>query len=271
MNRLVFRVMMGVASLAVLGMTARLAGAQTDEAFAIPTAELQKEKPRLYRYESYWAIPPAHWGDVAKGNAMGIQKVLEPALADGTLLGYGDGENLVNPGEGFTHDNWWHANSTAALTKVLEAFEKGGGSNSPLLVSSTKRWSQVYSSRFYNWKAGSWKGAYEYRRAYKLKPDNDANGGIPALASFWVPLFEKLLADGTIVEYEIDRDLVNSTESVGQFILVFVTPNAEGRDKYIATYNAALYKNALLAPAKASILFDETPHDEWVRVNATYE
>jgi hypothetical protein len=27
----------------------------------------------------------------------------------------------------------------------------------------------------------------------------------------------------------------------------------------------------LLAPAKASMLFDATPHDDWIRVNATYE
>jgi hypothetical protein len=268
MNRSVRRVLVGVAGLAVIGMTATLAGAQTD---AVPEAAAPKEKPRLYRYESCWAISPAHWGDVDKDNATGNQKVLAPALADGTLLGYGDGENLVNPGEGFTHDNWWHANSWAGLTKVLEAFHKGGGSSSPLLVSSTKHWSQVYVSRFYNWKAGSWKGAYEHRHAYKLKPDNDANGGIPALSSFWVPLFEKLLADGTIVEYEIDRSLVNSTESAGEIVFVYLTPNAEGQDKYNAAYNAALYKNALLAPAKASLLFDETPHDEWIRVNATYK
>jgi hypothetical protein len=263
--------MVGVVSLAVLGMTATLAGAQTDEAFGIPLAGLPKEKPRLYRYESYWAVPPAHWGDVDKDNATGNQKVLAPALADGTLLGYGDGENLVRPEGGFTHDNWWYANSWAGLTKVIEAFHKGGSSSSPLLVGSTQHWSQAYSSRLYNWKAGSWKGAYEWRHTYKLKPDNDANGGIPALASFWVPLFENLLADGTIVEYEIDRSLVNSTESAGEIVFVFVTPNAEGRDKYIATYNAALYKNALLAPAKAALLFDETPHDDWVRVNATYK
>jgi hypothetical protein len=36
--------------------------------------------------------------------------------------------------------------------------------------------------------------------------------GIPALSSFYVPVLEKLLADGTIVEYEIDRESVNSTE-----------------------------------------------------------
>ena len=40
MNRSVCRVMMGVAGLAVLGMTARLAGAQTVEV---------KEKPPLYK------------------------------------------------------------------------------------------------------------------------------------------------------------------------------------------------------------------------------
>jgi hypothetical protein len=155
--------------------------------------------------------------------------------------------------------------------KALEGFHRGGGSSSPLLVSSTQHWSQVYVSRFYNWKAGSWKGAYENRIAYKLKPDASPGDAIPALSSFCVPLFEKMLADGTIVEYEIDHSLVNSTESAGEMVFVFVTPNAEGRDKYTAAYNAALYKNALLAPAKDSILFDATPHDDWVRVNTTYK
>ena len=152
MNRSLCRVMMGVAGLAVLGVTATSAGAQTD---AVPEAAAPKEKPRLYRYESYWAFPPAQWGDVDKNNATGKQKVLAPALADGTLLVYGDAENLVRPEGGFTHDNWWQANSWAGVTKVLDAFHKGGGSSSPLLVSSTQHWSQVYVSRFYNWKAGS--------------------------------------------------------------------------------------------------------------------
>jgi cyclic pyranopterin phosphate synthase len=30
----------------------------------------------------------------------------------------------------------------------------------PLLVSSTKHWDQIYISSFYNWKAGSWKRAW---------------------------------------------------------------------------------------------------------------
>ena len=40
--------MMRVAGLLVLAMTATLAGAQSVEV---------KEKPRLYRYDSYWVFP----------------------------------------------------------------------------------------------------------------------------------------------------------------------------------------------------------------------
>jgi hypothetical protein len=196
MNRSVRRVMMGVAGLAVLGMTATLAGAQT---------VVVKEKPPLYRYVSYWTFPRAHWADVDKDNATGNQKILAPALADGALVGYGDDENQVHSAEGLTHDNWWQANSIAGWMKVLEAFHNGGGSSSPLLVSSTKHWDQIYISSFYNWKAGSWKGAYGYAGTYKLKPDApDADDAVRALSSYYVPVFEKMLADGTIVEYEID-------------------------------------------------------------------
>jgi len=70
--------MVAVAGMAVLGMTATLAGAQTVEV---------KEKPPLYRYVSYWTFPRAHWADVDKDNATGNQKILAPALADGTLVG----------------------------------------------------------------------------------------------------------------------------------------------------------------------------------------
>jgi hypothetical protein len=263
MNSSVRRVMVGVAGLAVLGMTATLASAQTDEV---------KEKPRLYKYVSYWTFPRAHWGDVDKDNATGNQKILAPALADGTLVGYGDGENQVHSAESFTHANWWQANSMAGLMKVLEAFHKGGGSSSPLLVSSTKHWDQVYVSRFYDWKAGSWKGAYWRTATYKLKPDApDADDAVRTLSSFYVPLFEKLLADGTIVEYEIDREVFHTTDSRAQVVFAFLMPSAQGLDKLNAAIGAALGKNSLIGPAFGSMMVNFTPQVDWVRVNATYK
>jgi len=43
-----------------------------------------------------------------------------------------------------------------------------------------------------------------------------------------VPLFEKLLADSTIVEYEIDRELIRKTDSPAKFVYLVVTPSVRG-------------------------------------------
>jgi hypothetical protein len=262
MNGSVCRVMVGVAGMAVLGMTATLAGAQTVEV---------KEKPPLYRYVSYWTFPRAHWAE-NKDNAAGNQKILAPALADGTLVGYGEDENQVHSAEGFTHTNWWQANSLAGLMRVLEAFHKGGGSSSPLLVSSPKHWDQIYISSFYNWKAGSWKGAYGYKGTYKLRPDApDPDDAIRALSSFYVPVFEKMLADGIIVEYEISREMIHTADSRAQVVYSFVMPSAEGLDKFRAALGDALDKNSLIGPAFGSMMVIFTPQADFVRVNATYK
>ena len=263
MIRLACRVMVAVAGMAVLGMAATLAGAQTDAV---------KERPRLYRYVSYWTFPRAHWDDFDKENATYNQKVLAPALADGTLIGYGDEENQVHSAEGFTHANWWQANSIAGLMKVLEAFHRGGGSRSPLLVSSTKHWDQIYLSRFYNWKAGSWKGAYRYTATYELKPEwSNPDEALRTLSTFDVPLFEKLLADETIVEYELDREWIHTTDSPVKFVYVVVTPSAENLDKMTAVVRAAVGENSLIGPTFASMTVNQTPQIDILRITATYK
>ncbi len=258
-----------IAGLVVLGMTVTSAGAQTDAV---------KEKPRLYRFESYWTFPPTHWGDVDKDNATSSQKALAPALADGTLLGYGDDENLVRSREAYTHSNWWLANSTADVLKVLDAFEKGGASSSSRLIGSTQHWTQKYYSPFYNWKAGSWKGAYGKRWVFMLRRGIDPDDAMRALASFYVPLFESLLADGTIVEYEIDREEVfgYSADSAGQVLMSYVTPTADGSAKVGKAFTAAYEKSppmfALIALAKAGAFTnDDALLTETVRVNAIYK
>jgi hypothetical protein len=239
-----------VAGLAVLGMTATLAGAQTEV----------KEKPQLYTYVWYWTFPRTHWGDADQDNATGNQKILAPALAEGTLVGYGDDEE--QSAEGFTREIWWQANSIAGLMKVLQAFHMGGGSSSPPLARSTKHSDQVFVSQFYNRKTGSWKGAYGYTSTYEFKPDA-RDDTLRRLTSLLVPLFERLLADGTIVEYEIDRESVHNTASRPQ--LVFLTPSAEHLDKLNAAVDAAIDENPLIGFALASTTV------KWVRVNATYK
>jgi hypothetical protein len=58
-----------------------------------------------------------------------------------------------------------------------------------------------------------------------------------------VPLFEKLLADGTIVEYEIDRELIVKADSPAKFVYLVVTRSVEGLDKLTSVVRAAVSEN----------------------------
>jgi hypothetical protein len=259
MMRSARRAMIGVACLAALGMSGARAGAQT---IAV------KEKPPLYRYVSYWAFPRADGADLDKDGATGNQRILAAALADGTLVGYGDDENQVHSAEGFTHARWVQAKSIASLMKMVETVHKDGGSSSPLLAGSTRHWDQIYISSFYNWKAGSWKGAYGYSGTARLKPDApDAGDAVRTLSSFYVPLFEKMLADGIIVEYEIDR-MIHTTDAPAQIRFSFVIPNADGLDRFQAAIGAAIDENSLIGPAFGSMTVNE--QFDFAKVNATY-
>src|ERR1700731_4559845 len=78
-----------------------------------------KEKPPMYSYVGFWNNPRAQWSEMEKNNAA-EQKILDKALADGAMLSYGNGLNLVHTADGITHDDWWSAMSMAAMLNVLD-------------------------------------------------------------------------------------------------------------------------------------------------------
>ena len=116
------------------------------------------------------------------------------------------------------------------------------------------------------------KGAYRYAGTYKLVPDApEADDALRSLSSFYVPVFEKMLADGTIVEYEIAREMIHTTDSRGRLHFSFVMPSAAGLDKFMAALGAALDKNPLIGPAFGSMMVSFTPQADFAQVNATYK
>jgi len=254
--------MAALAVLVVSGMIATPAGAALT---AVPA------KPPVYRYEAFWVFPPARSPDVDKISAAADQRVLAPALADGGLVGYGENKNLVYSREGsFTHSTWWQATSLPGVLKLIDAFDKRDGSSSPQLASATERWGRLYGSRYYNWKAGSWKGAYGYRFAYNVKPGVAPRDVAEMLSTFYVPILEKQLADGIIVQYEIDTAAIHSEDSPGQVIVSLVAPRAEDLDKL--AFPVPDDEGPMIEAAKASVLTNrDAPHIEYVRVNATYK
>ena len=254
------RVFAGLCALAMAAVWAAPASAQMSEV---------KEKPPMYSYLGNWNIPRAQWAEMAKASAAD-QQILDKAIASGTIVAYGNDVNLVHQPDGDTHDDWWSAMSMAGVLNVLDQFYKSGGTTSPVLASATKHWDNLFVSRYYNWHAGSFKDVYTHGSSYKLKADAPDDAVEMLSKNLVVPLMEKMLADGTIHEYEIDTEAIH-TEAPGTFWIFYITANAEGLDKVNAALRERLKANPLGGPAFNSMV-DYSQHRDYLsRTNATYK
>jgi len=260
LNRKLRTILAGLCAITMVAVWAWPAGAQTSEG---------KEKLPMYSYVALWNIPRAQWAEMEKTDAAD-QKILDGAIANGTIVGYGYDLNLVHQPDSPTHDDWWSAMSMAGLLNVLDQFYKAGNATSSTLASATKHWDNIYVSRHYNWHPGSWKGAYTHGSSYKLKADAPDNAVEMLATNLVVPLMEKLLADGTIHEYEIDTEAIH-TEAPGTFWIFYLAANAEGIDKVNAALRDTMKANPLGGPAFGSMV-DFTAHRDYLaRTNATYK
>ena len=260
MNRKLWIVFAVLCVLALPTVSVLPASAQMSEA---------KEKPPMYSYVAFWNIPRAQWAEMAKNDAADA-KILDKAMANGTIVGYGNDENLIHSPEGPTHDGWWSAMSMAGVLNVLDQFYKSGNATSPVLSSATKHSDGFFVSRNYNWHAGSWKDAYEHGASYKLKPGTPDDAVEKLSKNLFVPFLEKMLADGTIHEYEIDTEAIH-TESPGTFWIFYLAANAESLDKVNAALRETMKANPLGGPAFDSVV-DFTEHRDYLsRSSATFK
>lgn len=259
MNKMFWR-FAGLCALAMAALSAVPVSAQMAEV---------KEKPPMYSYVGFWDIPRAQWADMAKSDAAD-QPVLEKAMASGTIMAYGNDMNLVHQPDGSTHDEWWTSMSMAGLLNVLNQFYSNGSATSAVLGSATKHWDDIYVSRYYNYHSGSWKGLYTHVGMYKLKPDAPDEAVGMLSKHLLVPLLEKLLADGTIHEYEIDTEAVH-TAAPGTFWIVYIAATADGIDKVNAAVEAAVKANPLGGVAFDSVVDFSTHRDYLSMTNATYK
>lgn len=246
--------------LAVFGLSAVPSGAQATEV---------KEKPAMYSYVSDWQFPRERWGDVAKINAAD-NTIFQAALSDGTLVGYGNDVNQVHTPDGESHDTWWSSMSFAGLLKVLDKLRAMDNADSPISLNPTKHWDMVLVSRYYNWKPGAYTGAYVNVAMYQLKADAPDDAVSTLSKSVVVPAMEKLLADGTILEYEVDTEAIH-TDAPGLIAIVYVTPQPEDVDIARAAIRGSQRDNPLIGPAFDAFVDFSQHRDELLKGNGAYK
>jgi hypothetical protein len=226
-----------------------------------------KEKAALYSYQANWQMPRAKWAEFEKPSPAS-DKLLSQALNSGALVAYGVDKVEVHSPEGPTHDSFWSAMSMAGVLDMLDSLSSGPPD--PVMQSATKHWDGIYVSHFYNWKSGTYKGAYTHTSYYKLKAAAPDDAVETMSKNFIVPLMEKLLADGSIIEYEIDQEALH-TESPAGFWVDYITPNSAGLDKVNAALGQAIKTNAFAGPAFDSMVDSADHRDGLSHSNVTYK
>ncbi|PYV13857.1 MAG: hypothetical protein DMG21_20055 [Acidobacteria bacterium] len=204
----------------------------------------------IFTYVSDWGVPRAQWSDMAKDNAED-KAVLDPLVADGTLLGYGLYENRIHSDGGYTHGSWFQASSLANLFKALEMLYTRASVTAPVLGAS-KHQDFLMVSHDYGAKAVSNSTGYIRVIGAEVKPEH-VNDFLEAYRRTLVPVYEKLLADGTIVFYQLDSEY-NIENAPGRIFSVVGTRDAEGLDKVRAAIEDLVEKN----PAALSGLISNT-------------
>jgi hypothetical protein len=239
--------------------------------WAMPTLAQQgtevKEKAPMYSYVADWNVPRAMWKDIEKGNAEDTA-ILEKYLADGTIVAYGNDVNLVHTETGDTHDSWWSTMSMGSLIKVLTAVRPNGVNNA--VYAASKHHDGIFVARYYNWHSGAFTNGYTRVSFWKLKERAPDNALEQLAKGFLVPVLEKLVADGTLYEYEIDEEAVHTTDPAG-FDVVVIANGPDALDKYGAAIHDAAVANPFAVTALHTWVEGSAHRDELSWTTAKYK
>jgi DNA-binding Lrp family transcriptional regulator len=211
-----------------------------------------KAKPTVYTYVATWDVPRAQWGDMAKLDEQD-KPLLDKLVADGTLVGYGAYYNLIHQEGEPTHGSWFTATSEGNLLKALEAIYAQPASIGAAVQGASKHWDQILTGDIYNAKAGSSAGYLTWSK-WEVKP-GQLHAYIELNKSAFVPILEKLLAEGTITSYgELTEDY--HTGKLGTVYDYITVPDAASLDKANKAFD-----DAFANPAIGDAIRALTEHD----------
>jgi hypothetical protein len=228
-----------------------------------------KEKPLMYTYVSEWAVARGDWAAYEKTTA-GDKPLFDKLIADGTIVAYGTFKNLVHQEGMPTHGDWWTATSMANLMKALSALmAQATTPDANKVLGAAKHWDYVISSRNYGHHPGTYENTYLRVGQYKSKA-GEGEATEKAIKAYIIPTLEKMLGDGVIHFYSVDREAIH-TDDPGTFDIAVITNGADGLDKFYAALESA-GKASPTGPMAFGSTTDSASHRDLLALtSATYK
>lgn len=219
---------------------------------AIGSSVQAQDRAEVFAQVGFWEVPRAKWADFVAYYEKNEKPVLERMLADGVILEFGfDSEGLHNP-NGYSHATWFAARSLGNLEKVLAAYEQSMGPDAAALEAEfagmiSKHQDLITRSLFYNSTAATLTSGHAVGSGVRVKRGR-MNDFQQAWESWRKPVYDQLVADGTIVSYVLDTPYFHtSEESFGSVWTWYVLRDLSDQHKVDAAFSAARDK---LSPAE---------------------
>jgi hypothetical protein len=207
----------------------------------------EKEKPPIYTYVAQWEVARPDWPTMEKYDAS-QKAAFEKLMADGTIIGYGWFKMAAHSEAGPNHGSWWTATSMANLLKVLSLLAtQPVPADIERIEAASKHFDLILTSRQYAAHAGSFDNGYLRVATYRSKP-GQGEAMEKVINSYIVPFLDKLMADGALHSYSVEREAIHSDDPSGVDIAI-VTNNADGLDKFMAGLEANSKANPTGGPA----------------------
>jgi hypothetical protein len=191
-----------------------------------------------YTYVAEWDIPRAQWGAYLTDFDKNTKPVLEKLAAAGTLTSWGVFETIVHVPNGTSHGVWWSAPSYAGIEKARLELVKSAATSASLAAATSHR-DYYLRSIAMGGKPATGEG-YLTVSSYLLKA-----GKGQEWKQLWdkntKPLFDELVAKGTLLSYSIDVEDVHTDSPMWRHV-VTVSPSAEADDQFVTAFDAASAK-----------------------------
>lgn len=210
--------------------------------FAATTAQAQE----LFTYLAHWKLPRSQFQAWTEYNETHSIPAYEKFVADGTIVHWGIDEPFVHTSEGRTHGAWFAATSLEDIDVAMAAFAALPAN--PVPGVSEEHHDHLFRSLLHGGKTSSIRNGYVRTITYEVKPGMGEDWLRHAEASL-KPAFDELVSDGTVLVWEISRELIHHNDPSLRFVW-YVTPDAAGVDRV----RAALREQRAEDPASAAAL-----------------
>ena len=204
----------------------------------LPVAAQAPPEPPSYTFVAEWNVPRAQWAEVTANFEKNSRPVLDRLMAAGTLTGWGSFASAVHSVDGPTHGTWFSASSVANIQKAFDELVRAPVNPA---MESARHWDyylRSITSKSKSVSAGS--SGYLWVSSTKVQPGKGGEWR-DLWEKYGKPVFDELLANGTITSYSVDAEYVH-TDDPGWRHIVYTAPSADAIDKFGAATQAANQK-----------------------------